>query len=234
MGTLQISIDEAVGIDLVVVNKATAEETIQTITDLRLIPKTAASPVLIQATALELPKLRPEYRGDRRVLVGKAGVAEAQFEAQVDSVMEQGAGGRMTEAESEIYAIEALAALKDIAVSGSKAYDVGDVEPSLLEAVEIRSGGTRRLVADVLALLATDRAQQKLFDVALAATGDEQIELLDRVAESVKRNGDRAEPRHLTALVNLITSSEGATAEAAARVHGSMNVSSGDAVQLIP
>jgi hypothetical protein len=89
-------------------------------------------------------------------------------------------------------------------------------------------------VADIVTLIDSDRAQRTLFDAALAAAGDEQIDLLDRVAESVKRYGDRSESRHVTALLELITSSSGRTAEAAARVHGALDLPTGPAVQLIP
>ena len=68
-----------------------------------------------------MPNLRREYRGDLRVLVGKQGVDPEQFNNQVEEVMSRGAGGRITETEAEIYAIEALSALRDIAISSSPA-----------------------------------------------------------------------------------------------------------------
>ena len=140
----------------------------------------------------------------------------------------------MTDAEADAYAIEALAALRDIAIAANSTYDVGDAETSLLEAIDGRSGGTRLLVAEILALIDSDRAQRKLFDAALSSTGGEQIELLTHVAESVKRFGDRAEQRHVDALLQVVANSGGATAEAAAQVHGALNLPSETAIQLIP
>ena len=80
----------------------------------------------------------------------------------------------------------------------------------------------------------SDRAQRKLFDAALAATDFEQIELLNRVTSSVKRYGNHAEERHVKALLKLVADSSGATAEAAAQLHGALNLSTQDAVGLIP
>ena len=96
------------------------------------------------------------------------------------------------------------------------------------------TGGTRMLVADILALINTDMSQRKLFDSALAASGDEQAELFDRVADSVRLFGDKAEERHVTALLDVIANSDGAVAEAAASVHGALNLPTSGAVQMLP
>jgi hypothetical protein len=234
VASLQNAILESIGIDLVVCKKDDADEAIDAVASLRTIPKAAAVPVLIQSGALDLPLLRPEFRGDRRVLVGRAGMGEGELASQVDAVLDAASGGRMNEAEAQIYAIEALGALRDISVSRSPIYSILDAEPTLLEALEVRTGGTRLLVADILARLDSDRSQRAIFDAALNAVGGEQVDLLDRVAASVKRYGDRAEQRHLDALIDLIDSSGGDTAEAAARVHGSLNLSKTEALGLIP
>jgi hypothetical protein len=89
-------------------------------------------------------------------------------------------------------------------------------------------------VGDILALIDSRRAQRTLFDAALAASGEEQIDLLDRVAASVKRHGDRTDERHVEALLDLVVNSSGRTAEAAARVHGALDLPAGPALKLVP
>ena len=54
------------------------------------------------------------------------------------------------------------------------------------------------------------------------------------MSESIKRFGDRGEQRHLDALTQLVQNSEGATAEAAARVHGAMNLPASQAMNFLP
>ncbi|MHC5003080.1 MAG: response regulator, partial [Planctomycetota bacterium] len=218
--SLQAAVADAVGIDLVVVKKPTVEQAIEAVTALRQTPKTNASPVLIQAGAIDKIDLDREYRGDRRVLVGRAGLGEPELLAQVESVLDAAAGGMMSEAEAEVYAIEALAALRDIAISRSAAFDIADAESSLIDALDERSGGVRMMVADILALIDTERSQRSLWDAALIATGPEQNDLLEDVAISVKRWGSYAQPHHVDGLIDLIRTSGGDTAEAAARVHG--------------
>jgi hypothetical protein len=166
-------------------------------------------------------------------MVSRPGIGESALTNVINALLAKASGGRMTEAEAEAYAFEALGALEDISIACSPAYSIADAEYALLEALDTRTGRARLLVAGILARIDSDRAQRKLFDTALAATGGERIDLLDRVAESVKRFGDRAESRHVEALLNLVRTSTGSTAEAAARVYGALNLQTPEAVELI-
>lgn len=231
---LQVELTQAVGVDLVVVVVSSPQHAIRSVADLRAFAKTSASPALLICSAVDAATLRPQFRDDVRNAIFIAREADDAFAAAVDQLMRRASGGRMTDAEAEAYAIEALATLRDIAISGNSVYDVADAETSLLEAIDSRSGGTRLLVAEILALIDSDRAQRKLFDAALAAQGNEQIELFASVAGSVKRFGDRTEKRHVDALLQVVANSSGATAEAAAQVHGALNLPSDTAVNLIP
>lgn len=192
-----------------------------------------AAPVVAVTSAPDKIRLDRDLTEDRRVLTWIAGGTDEQFGAVVEDVVARTTGGRITEAESQQYAIEALDTLERIALSGSPVYRVEDAQPALLEALEKRSGGLRLLVADVLAATPTDEAQRRLLDAALAATEQEQVDLLDRVAASARRFGNRAEPRQTDALLELIAASQGPVADAAARVHGAMNLPASNAVKLI-
>ncbi len=54
------------------------------------------------------------------------------------------------------------------------------------------------------------------------------------MAASVKRHGDRTDERHVEALLDLVVNSSGRTAEAAARVHGALDLPAGPALKLVP
>ncbi|MCP3903801.1 MAG: hypothetical protein GY715_09220 [Planctomycetes bacterium] len=230
---LRGSIDDATAVDLVVVRMRTGEAAVETVNDLARITKTAAAPVLVLAAGVDRPRLQLDFRANPRVKVANVLVTEGGLDANIDELLERASGGRMTEAEAEAYAFEAMDALEGISISCTNAFDLLDAESSLLDALETRTGRARLLVAGTVARIGTDRAQRRLFDVALAASGGERIDLLDRVADSVKRFGDRAEPRHVAALVDLVANSAGSTAEAAARVHGALNMTTMEAVGLI-
>jgi len=230
---LRGAIDDATGVDLVVVRMRTAEAALEVVQDLTTATKTMAAPVLVLASGVDRPGLMIEFRANARVKVANVIVTEGGLDANIDALLERAAGGRMTEAEAEAYAFEALDTLEGISISCTQAFDLLDAESALLDALDSRSGRARLLVAGIVARIDTDRAQRRLFDVALAASGGERIDLLDRVAESVKRFGDRAEPRHVAGLVDLVANTTGSTAEAAARVHGSLNMSMTEALSLI-
>jgi CheY-like chemotaxis protein len=234
LATMHADIAKSVGIDLVVLRVRTPDEAQQAVSSMRNIPKTAAAPVVVVAGEIDRITLRNAFRDDARVNVVRAGLQDEPFSAAIEYVMKNASGGRMTDAEAEEYAIRALAGLRDIAISRNAAFRVADAESALTDALKTRTGGVRLLVADILALIDSDSAQRSLFDAALSAQEDEQIELLRRVADSVRLNGDRAEKRHVDALIALIGKSSGDTADAAATVHGALNLSTSDAVNLIP
>jgi hypothetical protein len=222
------------GVDLVVLQAPDAERGTLAVGEVHAHPRSAATPVLVLASAQEMPELRRAFRDDVRVNVARTRIADDEFAAAVSRVLQTGAGGRMTEAEAEAYAIESIMALRDIAISGNTAYTIEDAQGALLLALAERQGSLRLSVADIVALLPSSEAQQALFDAALAAKGEEQVELLDRVAASVKRHGSHAEERQIQGLLDLIANASGTTAEAAARVHGALNLPAGTALRLIP
>ncbi len=224
----------APGVDLVVIQAPDAERGTVAVGEVHAHPRSAATPVLVVAAAQDMPPLKQSFRDDTRVNVARSRITDEEFAASVAAVMNRAAGGRMTEAEAEAYAIESIMALRDIAISGNTAYAIEDAEGALLAALSERQGGLRLSVADILALLDSSQAQQALFDAALAARDEERIELLDRVAASVKRYGSRAEERQIQGLLDLIANASGATAEAAARVHGALNLPASPALKLIP
>lgn len=233
MSDVRVQIGDAVGVDLVVVQVSSAEQAIRTVGEIRVAHRTSAAPVLIVASNVNMVRLKREFRDDIRVKVSRARAPAEAFAAAVDEVMFVGSGGRMTQATAEAYAINAIMVLRDIAITAGSAYVIADAEGALIAALNTRRGAIRLNVGDILALIDSHRAQRSLFDAALAASGDEQIELLDRVADSVKRFGDRTQRRHIEALLALITSAGGATAEAAARVHGALVLPSETAIGLI-
>jgi hypothetical protein len=227
-------ISRAVGADLVLIRMGSAADAKGAIESLRRNPKVAAAPITVIAGAADESILKKEYRNDSRIAFTQAREGEEALQGTIESVMKTGAGGRITEDESEEYAIRSLAALRDIAISRSPAYSIADAQAALIDALNLRQGGTRLLVADILALIDADSAQRSLFDAAFNATAEEQVALLERVAMSVRLFGDKAEERHVAALVDLIANSSGDTAEAAATVHGALNLSNTQAVGLLP
>lgn len=231
---VRAEVGAAVGVDLVLVQIGNADETIEIVSQVHGFPRTAATPLMVVTAAIDMPQLKHALRDDIRVKIARSRINEDEFAEAVDDVMLRAAGGRMTEAEAQGYAIDAIMTLRDIAISGTTAYAIGDAETSLTQALAARTGNLRLRVADILALIDSRTAQQTLFDAALAASGNERIDLLEIVANSVKRFGDRSDQRHIDALLDLIRSTGGDTAEAASLVAGALNLPTSTAIELIP
>jgi DNA-binding response OmpR family regulator len=226
------AIDESIGVDLVVVRLDSADAAVEAVTRLRATNKVAAAPILIIASAVDVPSLKLHFRDKSNVAVTRP-VSGEPYELVVNALLARASGGRMTDAEAEAYAFEALAVLEDVAISCSPAYEIADAELALIDALATRTGRARLLVAGILARIDSDRAQRVLFDAALDASGGERIDMLQNVAASVKRFGDRAEVRHTAALLDLVANSTGSTADAAAELYGALNMSTAEAVGLI-
>ena len=227
-------ISRAPGLDLAVVQTTSMQAEKADLDGLRLNPRTSATPVMLIVEAGDVPTYKNEYRSDPVVGVSRAGISDQAFKAAVEDIMQRGAGGRLTKVDSEIYAMESLAALREIAMSRPGAYAIQDAESALVDSLQTRTGGTRLLVAEILSLIESERAQQAILDAALAEdVGGDRIPLLKHAAASIRRSGNLAHRRHVEELQYLIDNSSGDVADAAARVHGAMNLSPEDSMTIV-
>ena len=227
-------ISRAPGIDIAVIRKSDMNMDDPNMAELRRNPKTSATPILMIVSAGDMPKFAANFKNQSLVEVTRTGVSDNAFAASVDSLMERGAGGRLTQLESDIYAMEALGALREIALARPGAYAVGDAESALIDALGERTGGTRMLVAEILSLIESERAQQALLDAALAEeVGTDRVPLLNWSSASIRRWGNRSHRRHVEELRYLIDNSSGPVADAAARVHGAMNLPAQESIIVV-
>jgi len=227
-------IDAAIGVDLIAVRRESAEAAMRTVDALRNIAKTSVAPVLVFAEVGPLQQLQREYRDEVAVKISRPGLNDQQFNAALTNLLDVAAGGRLDEARAEVYAIEALDVLEDIAIADSPIYNIRDAEVALLEALQRRYGGVRDKVAGIVARIDTPQAQRTLFDTAMQASEEaDRVSLFTHTADSVKRFGNHLQERHIANLLDLVRQSEGDLAEAAARLHGALNLPTHDAVELI-
>jgi len=204
-----------------------------TVSGVRRTNSTAAAPVLLVVAEEDRPSIERLFTLDTRIGIWTAGAPEETLANTITDLVRRTSGGLMDESEAVAYAMRSLEALHDIALSRSSVFNIEDGERTLAEALVTREGAIRQGVARVMALIPTDTAQIKLIDVALLASGDEQAELLDAVAVSGRRNGNRAESRQIAALRNLVQTGTGPVGEAAATAYGALGLPSEEAVKLI-
>jgi hypothetical protein len=229
---VEVGVLNANGVDLVVA-RGSVDEVSATLARVRTSGATSASPVVAIANALEESSARRAFQADSAVVVWTEGSTADSFRGAATLAMTRGSGGAIEESEAIEYAVRSAEALRGLAFGGSKIFPLADAEPALLRALSERSGGLRMLVAEVLALMALPAAQSALLDAAIGAEGEEQIFLCDYAALAARSGGAPASERQLAALRDLISASEGATADAAGRLYGSLDAGSAEAVKLI-
>lgn len=194
---------------------------------------TSATPVLMVVAAEDRPSAEGRFQLDRRVAFWTAGAPEETLDNTIEDLLKRTTGGAMDAGEAVSYAMRSLETLADVAISRSPAFRIEDGERPLGEALAQRDGAVRLAVARVMALIPTDSAQIRLIDVALNAADEEQIDLLGQVAASGRRNGNKAEPRQIAALRQLVQKSTGPLADAAAVAYGALGLPVEEAVQLL-
>ena len=218
------TISQSPGIDLAVVLPLTLDGGEQTIKDLRSTAGTINTPVLFSIPTGDLPSYHTEFDRDRKVAMIRSGASDDAFSASVDSLLEDASGGRLTEIDANIYAIESLDALKSVSLVRPAAYNMADAEPTLILALEERKDATRMMVAEILANTDSPSAQRALLDAALdPSAGNERVELLNYAASSIRRYGDYATDAEVAELNNLIERTSGPVADAAANVRGALD-----------
>ncbi|MEE2906566.1 MAG: hypothetical protein VX527_01920 [Planctomycetota bacterium] len=217
-------ISQAPGVDLAVVMPITMTGGEQTLKSLRTTAGTINTPVLFSIPTGDLPAYHTRFDRDRKVGLIRSGATEQAFDSGVESLLEDASGGRMTGADSDIYAIESLDALKSLAMVRPRAYSITDAEPTLIDALDERQDATRLMVAEILAHMDSPGAQRALLDAALSSSsGSDQIPLLNYAAASIRRYGDYATDTEVAELNQMIKTSKGAEADAAANVRGALN-----------
>lgn len=229
---LEVDVVKADGVDLVVLRGSLADLKAG-LGRVRAGGLTSASPVLAIANALEDGEVRRAFADDRSVVVWTEGSTAETFRNAAAAAVASMSGAALDEAEAAEFAGRAAEALLRVATGGSKTFSAADGEPQLLRAFAMHQGGLRVMVGQVLAMLASPAAQSALIDAALAASGDEQITLCDLAALASRRSGGKATDAQLSALRDAVMASEGATAEALGRLHGSLDAGSANVIKLI-
>ena len=206
---LEAEINRGSGVDLVTVQES-VPNVVETVGRVRAFGRTGATPVLLVSDAVDGIRLDREFAEDRATVSWDGSGSDDQFGITIERLMKVASGGRMTEVDAMTYTRNALQTLAIIARADGAVYKINDAEPALLEAMGTISGGMRLLVADVVALIGTDRAQRALMDAAIASSNaSEQIALLDRAAANARSFGSRVEARQSEALRRLISANAG-------------------------
>lgn len=233
LADLALPIAQAPAIDLVVTANLNVEQTSNAVSEVRGNAKLAAAPVVVLATQDNIPDLRKRYLGDSGVAVRPSAAGESAVLATVKDIVEMTTGGSITADEASMYSLQALAALRELAIGGNQILKVDDAAQSLMASLADPRPAVRMDVADVVSRIDLQAAQRALADTALKATGEERVGMLGKLGFSARRYGNRLDGRQVNRLRELAMSQDAAEATAAASVLGSLNLSNSQLLPLI-
>jgi hypothetical protein len=191
--------------------------------------------VTVPAVLVTTPDDKPSIdrlAADGKCVVLGSDVSDDGFRAGAESLVKS-AGGRDGAAAGSRYLGEAVDALARIGMANGPVYRLADGESGLIAGVRSQEGPVRASIASILAMIDSPRAQGAVIDAALAARGDEQVLLLQAVAQGARRFGPKATAAQSDAIRELVRSASGANADAAAAAFGAMRLPSAEAVDLI-
>jgi hypothetical protein len=173
------------------------------------------------------------YATDHSIMVRQVGLpAETLLRASYELV-EAASGGAISSDEADSYKTRAVAALRDLAVSGNAVLNAADSAATLIQALPDATGAAKLNIAEVLSRIGQDRAQRAVMDAALEASGDEQVALLGLASGSAKRFGNMIEERQVKNLVTLARDGGDAESTAAAALMGALGLPNTELMPLI-
>ncbi len=197
--------------------------------------KLSSAPMIAVVSAGDQIELNRRYDQDRSITTVVRSSGNDNLKKAIDDTAKKSAGAPMTPDESKHYALTALNILGEIARGGSPLFKASDAQSSLIDALTDKRAEVVTGAAQVLARLQTPEAQQAIAETALNASQPEEIRvaLLGSLAESATQIGNHLGEVALGKLLDLVKTSQGPLAIAAARAHGALTLPTSNLVPLI-
>lgn len=225
------AIVEAPGIDLIVTDLGSTSATARTIEEARARTRTAAAPLVAILPAQSDMDMGGKRDDMTRLL--RAGADPKQMEEAVNQLVAKATGGPVSAEEAAEYQSRALAAMRDLAVSGNTVLQVVDGVQAMIAAMGQAKGPVKLKIADVLSYVGDKRCQVALMDAALGSAGDEMVDLLKATTQSAKRFGNMMEERQVKRLLGMTRGGSDAQATAVAALIGALDLKNEDLIPLI-
>lgn len=193
----------------------------------------SAVPILIVATAADLPSIDATVGDDIRCSATAAGAGADALHASLGDLLARATGGAFSADEAAAARDRAFEALTEIGTRAEGQFSLVDARRELITAVRGTDEMLAMQAAPVLALVPDPSAQVVLFDQAMVRSGDARIVFLYSVAESARRMGNFIDDKRVSALLGIVSAASGVEADAAGAAYGALNLPGAEAVQII-
>lgn len=223
LAAAEAAIAEAPGLD-VIVSDLPGPSTDTLIAEVRGNARLAAVPVLALVDAKGQQDLGGKLSRDEATRLLRSGTDAAQQAESIKQLVERASGGDITAEDAAAYQSAAVAALRDLALSGNPIFNVADASAALVSSLGQSKGEQRMAIAEVMSRVGDKRLQVALMDAALAAQGEDMIALLGKVTQSAKRFGNLLDARQVKRLVDAAGSGTDAEATARAALMGALSL----------
>lgn len=220
------------GVDIIIM-LVPEERAVETMAEVRSDPILRATPVVVMLSPGAMARVGGNFDGDPLTRMAREGLNESQVAENAEQLVSASAGEAVSDDEATAYSLEALAALRNLAIGRNPVLRVEDAAPVLLGSLDDLEGQVRLHAAQVLSYVCDKRVQVALMDATLAESAEDQVAMLAVVTESAKRCGNLLDQRHVTQLLELVQSDDPAVATAAATLLGALNLPNAGVVPLI-
>ncbi len=194
--------------------------------------KTGSVPILALQTVEQQIRLRNALGDNTRVSPALISDDPAELKAAVEAAFGAYAGESIDAAQSTEFALTALRLLREVAVV-SPIFEVAQAQPALIQAITDERDEVKVASAAVLALIDNAEAQNALAESALSLQGELQLSMLASLADSATYFGNHLDAVQTDRLLELVNTSTGDLAIAAARTHGALSLPTANAVKLL-
>lgn len=194
--------------------------------------KTGSVPILALQSVEQQIRLRNALGENTRVTPALISDDAEELKTAVESAFSAYTGDGIGADESTEFALTALTLLREVAL-GSDIFNVAEAQPALIQALSDERDEVKVAAAQVLSLIDSADAQDALAESALELEGDLQLSMLSSLAESATYFGNKIDAGQTDRLLELVNTSTGDLAIAAARTHGALSLPTANAVKLL-
>lgn len=224
------------GIDLIVV-ETSALRADQILARIKSHHKLQGAPVVLMLEGGAVTRAQRLLQDDPLVTALSIETDPAEIVNTFKAINDANNGAKLSKEQALDFSLQSLHVLRDLAVNKAEnsIFNILDVKPTLLDALNDSRKEVVLATADALALLSPQDVQQALADAALQTSrgASMQVDLLKSVALSARLHGNQLNSRQIELLLKLIADSTGNLADAAASAYGSLNLPTERGVQLI-
>ncbi len=197
--------------------------------------KLAGVPVIALVEEGQKPEVTRSTKNLGTVLVMNETSKPEEIKTAAEGALKALAGRQITGEEAEVFATRALGILYEIGSDRASIFKVSEARNALVEALNDPREKVAIKAGEVLALQDDPEVQRALGNAALdpARPTEQRLALLGSLATNARSYGNRLSELQVDKLMQLIKSSTGDLAIAAARVHGALTLPTSDVVELI-